>query len=57
VEVDPGLVLHSLQILKRDLEARAAPFRLSIEVVRPGSFQALKKHLGESSRRQKEGDI
>lgn len=57
MEVDPGLVLHSLQILKRDLEARAAPFRLSIEVVRPGSFQALKKHLGESSRRQKEGDI
>ena len=39
VEVDPGLVLQSLQTLKRDLETRAAPFRLSIEVVRPGSFQ------------------
>ncbi|PMD38652.1 hypothetical protein L207DRAFT_634679 [Hyaloscypha variabilis F] len=56
-EVDPNQVLKSMQTLKRDLETRSALFRLNIEVVRPGSFKALQKHLDERSRRRYNGDI
>jgi hypothetical protein len=56
-EVDPNLVFHSMQTLKKDLETRGAAFRLNIEIVRPGSFKALKKHLDERSKRHRNGDI
>lgn len=56
-EVDPNSVLESMQTLKRDLETRNALFRLNIEVVRPGSFKALQKHLDKRSKRRCNGDI
>ncbi|PMD34336.1 hypothetical protein L207DRAFT_570941 [Hyaloscypha variabilis F] len=56
-EVDPGLVFHSLQTLKRDLESRGSAFCLNIEVVRPGSFKALKQHLENKARYERNGDI
>jgi hypothetical protein len=56
-EVDPNSVLESMQTLKRDLETRNALFRLNIEVVRPGSFKALQKHLDKRSKRRCSGDI
>jgi hypothetical protein len=56
-EVDPSLVLHSMQTLKRDLESRGAIFRLNIEIVRPGSFEALEKHLDKRSKHRRNGDI
>jgi hypothetical protein len=56
-EVDPNLAFQSMQIVQRDLEARGASFRLNIEIVRPGSFKALKKHLEERSKRRHNGDI
>jgi hypothetical protein len=56
-DIDPNQVYHSLQTIKQDLEARGAPFRLNIEIVRPGSFIALKKHLDERSKLRRDGDI
>jgi hypothetical protein len=56
-EVDPNLALQSLQTLQKDLETREAPFRLNIEIVRPGSFKALKRHLEERSERQHSGHV
>ncbi|MCJ1284921.1 hypothetical protein MMC26_004258 [Xylographa opegraphella] len=44
-DVDPGLTLRALLAIKRHLKVSNAPYELNVEVVRPGTFNALQEHL------------
>ena len=44
-DVDPGLTLRALLAIKRHLKMSNAPYELNVEVVRPGTFNALQEHL------------
>ncbi|MCJ1435860.1 hypothetical protein MMC27_005236 [Xylographa pallens] len=44
-DVDPGLTLRALLAIKRHLRVTNAPYELNVEVVRPGTFNALQEHL------------
>ncbi|MCJ1387458.1 hypothetical protein MMC18_000301 [Xylographa bjoerkii] len=44
-DVDPGLTLRAILAIKRHLKASNAAYELNVEVVRPGTFNALEAHL------------
>lgn len=54
-DADTDQVYRSLKAIKFDLEGRRASFRINIEIVRPGTFSALKKHLEEKSTKHPNG--
>ncbi|KAK3635326.1 hypothetical protein LTR22_019254 [Elasticomyces elasticus] len=44
-DVDPSLAIRSLQAVSQTIERTDAPCQLKLEIVRPGTFAALKEHL------------
>jgi hypothetical protein len=48
-DVDPNLAFQGLRTIKRNLDIERSSFKLNIEIVRPGTFAALQKHLEDTS--------
>ncbi|KAH8588172.1 hypothetical protein B0O99DRAFT_601071 [Bisporella sp. PMI_857] len=44
-DIDPGITMSAILRIKRALEDNKSPHSIVLEVVRPGTFDAFKKHL------------
>jgi hypothetical protein len=54
-DADPSLTSGALFAIQRQLEVSGSPYRLHVEIVRPGTLDAFRSHLQSSRRKHGEG--